>query len=140
MTLTAPAPGATRRRRGDQHPWLTLLAWIVAIGVLMPLAFLALAATQAGWSSVAQVFFRRLTMTLLVDTVVMTVLVTMVAAFLGVAAAWILERTDVPFRRTLLVTNGICRSTISSRDFREPCCAREIRRRSWASVSSSGKD
>jgi len=103
VTLTAPAPGATRRRRGDQHPWLTLLAWIVAIGVLMPLAFLALAATQAGWSSVAQVFFRRLTMTLLVDTVVMTVLVTMVAAFLGVAAAWILERTDVPFRRTLLV-------------------------------------
>ena len=106
MSIVATRSESVRsalRRPGAAHPWLTLGAWIVAVCVLAPLLFLGLAATQAGWSSVSRVFLRQLTVTLMVNTVAMTLLVTIVAAFIGITAAWILERTDVPARRTLLV-------------------------------------
>ncbi|MEI8049984.1 MAG: iron ABC transporter permease [Actinomycetes bacterium] len=90
-------------RRAPRRDAWTVGAWIVAIIVAAPLAFLGIEAFQAGWASLSGVLFRGITATLMANTIEMTVLVTAAAAFLGVGAAWILERTDVPARRALTV-------------------------------------
>ena len=99
------APVVTEERRGKgRKPWLLIgAAWVVALFALAPIGFLLLQASQSGWGALGHVLFRRLTGQLLVNTVEMTVLTTLAAVILGVAAAWVLERTDVPCRRLFFV-------------------------------------
>ena len=85
-----PAPGA---------PPLVVLAGAVAVVLLLPLAFLVLEAVQDGWTSLAPILFRRLTVTLLWNTISLTVVVTALSALIGTLAAWCVERTDLPGRR-----------------------------------------
>lgn len=96
MAITLPA-----RRSGSrsQFPWgLAGLSILIAIVVLLPLLFLVLNAGHAGWHDVFKLLFRRLTRVLLVNTVELAVAVAACCAILGTAAAWIIERTNVPFR------------------------------------------
>ncbi len=89
------------RRTGarSKFPWgLTALSAAIAVVVLLPLLFLVLNAGHAGWHEVFRLLFRRLTRVLLVNTVELAVGVAAGAAVLGTAAAWIIERTNVPFR------------------------------------------
>ncbi len=90
------ALGHPRRRRPPAALFTTGL--VVAGLVLLPLAFLILQASQVGWHTLSPLLFRHLTATLLLNTVRLTVAVTLVCAVLGVAAAWVVERTDLPFR------------------------------------------
>jgi iron(III) transport system permease protein len=98
---TAPAGVAGRaippRRLPPAGLFWTGLA-VVAV-VLLPLAFLLLQAAQVGWHTLAPLLFRHLTATLLWNTVRLTVVVTLVCAALGLGTAWLVERTDVPWRR-----------------------------------------
>ncbi len=94
-----PAPVARRAR-----PW-GLLALSVAVAVVLvgPLVFLLVEAHGAGTSRVAQLVFRSLTAELLWNTVRLTVVVTLLCAVIGTAAAWFVERTDLPGRRVWAV-------------------------------------
>jgi iron(III) transport system permease protein len=73
---------------------------LVVVGfVLLPLAFLILQSAQVGWSTLHPLLFRHLTVTLIWNTVRLTAAVTVVCAVIGVAAAWCVERTQLPWRR-----------------------------------------
>ena len=58
-----------------------------------------LQAVHVGWSTLQPLIFRHLTLTLLWNTVRLTLAVTAACAVLGVAVAWCIERTDLPLRR-----------------------------------------
>jgi len=89
---------SSRTRRGRAWP-LTTVSALVVTAVLLPVAFLVWQASQAGWALIGRLLLRRLTLTLLVNTVELTVAVTACAAVISVAAAWCVERTDLPGRR-----------------------------------------
>ena len=97
MTAALPA----RRSRAIRLPpaGLLIAGIVVAAAVLLPLAFLLLQAHEVGWSTIRPLLFRQLTAELLWNTVRLTVTVAVGCAVLGVAAAWIVERTDLPWRR-----------------------------------------
>jgi iron(III) transport system permease protein len=74
-------------------------ALLVALALLLPLAFLLLQAVQDGWSTLHPLLLRSLTVTLLWNTVSLTVVVTVLCAVTGTLAAWFVERTDLPGRK-----------------------------------------
>jgi iron(III) transport system permease protein len=76
---------------------------VIASAALLPLVFLILQAVQVGSHALSTVLWRHLTVTLLWNTIRLTVLVTIASAAIGVAAAWCTERTDLPLRRVWTV-------------------------------------
>ncbi|MGH9105838.1 MAG: ABC transporter permease [Acidimicrobiales bacterium] len=78
---------------------LSALSGAVALVVLVPLAFLLVEAAGVGPSRVASLIWRPLTAHLLWNTVRLTVVVSALCTAIGVGAAWLVERTDVPGRR-----------------------------------------
>ncbi len=91
-----PTPG--RRRRACSG-----LGFTIVVIVLLPLVFLILEAGDAGWSTLRPLIFRHLTLTLIWNTVRLALAVTAICAVLGVALAWVVERTDVPWRRLWVI-------------------------------------
>jgi iron(III) transport system permease protein len=86
--------------RRARRPWLLLcLSGAVAVVLALPLVFLLIEAHNAGVTTIGNLIFRSLTVTLLWNTVRLTVVVTVLCAVLGTAAAWLVEKTDVPCRR-----------------------------------------
>ena len=75
----------------------------MAVVLVLPLAFLLFEAHGAGTSTILRLVFRPLTATLLWNTVRLTVVVTALCAVIGTAAAWFVERTDLPGRRVWAV-------------------------------------
>jgi iron(III) transport system permease protein len=74
-------------------------AAMVALLLLLPLAFLILQAIHDGFSTLRPLLFRALTAKLLWNTVSLTVVVTVLCAVIGTLAAWFVERTDLPGRK-----------------------------------------
>ena len=72
---------------------------VVAAALLLPEIFLLLQASQVGWSELHRVLFRPLSVELLRNTIELSVLVTIATAIIGTAAAWLIERTQLPLRR-----------------------------------------
>jgi iron(III) transport system permease protein len=107
MSLTpssvfSPARGsvfAAALRRRFPAPGLLLVGAVVAGLVLLPLGFLILEASQVGWGTLRPLLFRHVTETLLWNTIRLAFVVTFVCAVVGVAVAWCVERTDLPWRR-----------------------------------------
>jgi len=97
--LPARGPLPVPARRRSTPPVLLAAAVLVALLLLLPLAFLILEAAQDGFSTLRPLLFRALTVTLLWNTVSLTVVVTVLCALIGTAAAWFVERTDLPGRR-----------------------------------------
>jgi iron(III) transport system permease protein len=86
------------RRRAQ--PWFLIGASVVvAVVLLAPLAFLLIESSGAGVATVARLIWRPLTASLLWNTVRLTVVVTVLCAVIGTAAAWCVERTDLPGHR-----------------------------------------
>ncbi len=95
---TARAPARARR------PVLLLaISSAVAAVLAVPLVFLLVEAQGAGVAQVSHLIFRALTASLLWNTVRLTVVVTAACAVIGTAAAWCVERTDLPGRRVWAV-------------------------------------
>lgn len=91
---------ATVRARRPRRTWtLLFVSCAVAVVLLAPLAFLLIEAAGAGVSTVLHLIFRSLTLTLLWNTVRLTVVVTVLCAVIGTLTAWCVERTDLPGRR-----------------------------------------
>jgi iron(III) transport system permease protein len=76
---------------------------VVAAVLIAPLVFLLVEARGAGVGAVLHLIFRRLTATLLWNTVRLTVVVTVLCGVIGTLAAWCVERTDLPARRVWAV-------------------------------------
>ncbi|MDQ2723009.1 MAG: iron ABC transporter permease [Actinomycetota bacterium] len=74
-------------------------ATAVALLALLPLFYVIGYTIGAGWTEVSQLVFRARTAELLWNTSELTVLTVLSCAGLGVGAAWLVERTDVPGRR-----------------------------------------
>jgi iron(III) transport system permease protein len=88
----------------SRRPWaLIALTAAVAVVLVLPLVFLLVEAHGAGSSTIAHLIFRPLTATLLWNTVRLSVVVTALCAVIGTAAAWFVERTDLPGRRVWAV-------------------------------------
>jgi iron(III) transport system permease protein len=94
------AGGSAVRARRPRWPAALTVASLGVAGVLaLPLVFLLVEAHGAGASDVTRLVFRRLTADLLWNTVRLTVVVTLLCAIIGTAAAWCVERTNLPGRR-----------------------------------------
>ncbi len=99
----APAVGRVRARRARTPRLLLLAALLVALVLAVPLAFLLIEAANDGWTTLHPLLFRHLTVSLLWNTVSLTVVVTLLCAVIGTLAAWCVERTDLPGRRVWAV-------------------------------------
>ena len=113
QTLRRPGPSspgqapaarpAVRARRTRLPVALTAAGFAVAAVLMLPLVFLLIEARGAGAAAVTDLIFRRLTADLLWNTVRLTVVVTALCAVIGTAAAWCVERTNLPGRRVWAV-------------------------------------
>jgi iron(III) transport system permease protein len=72
---------------------------LIAAVLALPLIFLLIEASASGAAADARLIFRPLTAELLWNTVRLTVVVTALCAVIGTAAAWCIERTNVPGRK-----------------------------------------
>ncbi len=79
---------------------LTAAAMFVAAGVLLPLGYLVLRASQAR-EGVWDLLLRPRTLDVLINTIVLAVAVGLTAAAIAVPAAWFTVRTDIPLGRWL---------------------------------------
>jgi iron(III) transport system permease protein len=101
---SARTDGALVPARRLPRPWVLLaLSVAVAVVLALPLCFLLIEAHGAGTSTILNLIFRPLTASLLWNTVRLTVVVTALCAVIGIAAAWFIERTDLPARRVWAV-------------------------------------
>src|SRR5208282_1865181 len=101
-----PSPGgrpAVRARRTRLPVALTAAGFAVAAVLALPLVFLLIEARGAGAAAVTHLIFRQMTADLLWNTVRLTVVVTALCAVIGTAAAWCVERTNLPGRRVWAV-------------------------------------
>jgi iron(III) transport system permease protein len=93
------SPPGGRARPPRRPVSLVVASCLVAALLAMPLAFLLLESAGAGTAQVWHLVVRGLTLQLLWNTVRLTVTVTALCAVVGTAAAWCVERTDLPGRR-----------------------------------------
>ena len=94
---------AVRARRPRLPMALTAAGFAVSAVLALPLVFLLIEARGAGAATVTHLIFRRMTADLLWNTVRLTVVVTALCAVIGTAAAWCVERTNLPGRRVWAV-------------------------------------
>ena len=102
-TLTGSSREQVAPRRAQRPVALLTVSYLVAAILALPLVFLLIEAHGAGTADVARLIFRPLTGTLLWNTVRLTAVVTVACAVIGTAAAWCVERTDLPGRRAWAV-------------------------------------
>jgi iron(III) transport system permease protein len=95
-TASSPDVASATRRA----PWpLTGSAALIAGCLLLPVTFLIWQASGVGWSLITRLLMRQLTLSLLINSIELTLAVTACAAGIAVAAAWCVERTSLPGRR-----------------------------------------
>lgn len=88
-------------RRVSRRPfsWIAVCAALVSAFALLPIVFVAVAAIQAGWSTVAALVFRPRVGDLLVNTLLLVIFAVPISAVLSIALAWLTERSDLPGSR-----------------------------------------
>ena len=105
-----PAAGASgragrsrSRSRGRPSPLLVVPAVAAAIVAVAPLPYLVDRAVQRGWRAVVDELAQGRTVALVLRSLALTGAVTVVCVAVGVAAAWLVTRSDLPGRRVLQV-------------------------------------
>jgi iron(III) transport system permease protein len=88
----------SNRTDGIPRGLVAICVGVVAV-VVIPVAVTVVQAFQGGFSSAIDAVRASSTMTLLLHTVLLAVAATPVAGVIGVAGAWFVERTRLPFRR-----------------------------------------
>ena len=84
--------------------WTMLLGGVLSGSlVALPLVFLVLRATQTGWEKMWALISSIEVAVLLGNTVILALSATFLCALIGVGAAWLVERTDLPGRRVWIV-------------------------------------
>jgi iron(III) transport system permease protein len=95
--------GWARQGRGHPPATLLLLSAAIALLALAPVGFLIDQTLSAGWSEVERLLFRPFVGELLANTALLVGAGTAACTLLGVAVAWLVERTDLPGRRVWAV-------------------------------------
>ncbi|MDG4797356.1 iron ABC transporter permease [Micromonospora sp. WMMD1082] len=90
-------------RRWAPRPVLLACAVVAVAVALIPLAYLAVRTGEAGWARITEELFTRRVLRLSVYTLGLATVVTAASVFLGVGAAFLVTRTDLPFRRAFAV-------------------------------------
>ncbi|HUZ27156.1 MAG TPA: iron ABC transporter permease [Streptosporangiaceae bacterium] len=103
MTSTIARPVPVRPRRARRPVALTAVSAGIAALLALPLVFLLIETSGAGVHKVAGLIVRPLTGELLWNTVQLALAVTALCAIIGTAAAWLVERTNLPGRRVWAV-------------------------------------
>ncbi|KKK81723.1 hypothetical protein LCGC14_2810570 [marine sediment metagenome] len=99
MSLLALA-GVLRTLKTSLPPWWLIATALIPIALIaLPLVYVITSATEAGWSGIRDELFRAYTLSLLTNTLVLAISVTLGASVIGIAVAWCVERTDLPGRR-----------------------------------------
>ncbi|MDX6627648.1 MAG: iron(III) transport system permease protein [Solirubrobacterales bacterium] len=99
-----PAPLRWARRRHRRTPVaLLVVSAAIALLVLAPVGFLLDQTFSNSWEEVRRLLFRPFVGTLLVNTTTLVAAGTAACTVLGVAVAWLVERTDLPGRRAWAV-------------------------------------
>src|ERR1700761_6781538 len=95
--------GRLGRRRARGGGWMPVallgVSALVALVALAPSGCLIDEALGAGWGEIERLLFRAFVGRLLVSSVELVAVGTLGCAFLGVAVAWLVERSDLPGRR-----------------------------------------
>lgn len=103
-TAAWPAPLRWARQGHGRPPVaLFLLSAAVTLLALAPVGFLLDQTLATGWDEVQRLLFRSFVSKLLVNTTSLVAVGTVACAILGVAVAWLVERTDLPGRRAWAV-------------------------------------
>jgi iron(III) transport system permease protein len=71
----------------------------VGLAVIVPIAYLVVRATEQGWSVVVETVWRVRTAELVGRSIVLAVTVMALSLVVGVGAAWLVSRTDLPGRQ-----------------------------------------
>lgn len=90
---------ASRARRLAPRPALAVAALLAVAVALVPLGYLAVRTTEAGWDRIAAELFTRRTGVLAARSLALAAVVTVACTVLGVASAFLVTRTDLPGRR-----------------------------------------
>ena len=98
MTGVTLAP-RQRAARISVPPIIGITAAMVALLTLVPLVVIAYDTVGAGWSEISRLVFRARTVELLVNTGKLVVGSVLLCVLLGVGAAYLVWRTDLPMRR-----------------------------------------
>ena len=97
------AKGAGRPRRKRPPALVAVPAALVAAAMVLPLAYLVLRASEAGWAEVAEVVFDASSLAVLARSVLLAGVVTGAAVGIVVPLAWLTARTDLPGRKVWAV-------------------------------------
>jgi iron(III) transport system permease protein len=90
--------------RGPSGPaTIRLAAGLVTVLGLVPLGHVALTAVVTGWPTLSRLLFRPRVAELLVNTVGLVAVTVPLCAVVGVAAAWLVERAELPGARVFAV-------------------------------------
>src|SRR5262249_31424529 len=92
-------PFSARPRLGRSSGWLLGGAMLVSALGLLPVAFALGVPAGLGWPTVAALVFRPRVAELLVNTLLLVALAVPLSIIVGVALAWLTERTSLPGRR-----------------------------------------
>ena len=91
---------AIRRQRRWPPFTLSLTASIIGFALLLPVIYLLIRTLDAGAESLANILLRPRTAAIILRSVVLVAIVSSASAVLALALGWLIERTDLPFRRT----------------------------------------
>ncbi len=82
------------------------MSLLLSLLALLPIAFVMLSAWQTGWSTLQALVWRPRVAELAINTLLLTLITLPLCVMLGLALAWLTERTDLPGRRlwSLLAT------------------------------------
>jgi iron(III) transport system permease protein len=100
---SAAATAWSRVRRHRRRGLAVPVSVMIALALLSPLVLIALDAHTAGWREIHTVLFRSRSVMLLWHTVLLSAIVVVLAATIGVAAAVATERGGLPLRRVWTV-------------------------------------
>ena len=101
MRLHLRRPGGAS---GERLPVVLLVpAVAVSAAALIPLVYVVFITVQTGMGPVAELIFRPRVFELFANTMALVLLTIPACAVLGVGAAWLVERTDLPGRRVWAV-------------------------------------
>ncbi|TWC55694.1 iron(III) transport system permease protein [Pseudomonas sp. SJZ080] len=102
VAAAIPAPLRHRSRgvfAGRGGAWVIGLSVLMSLLALMPIAFIIGVSVQTGWATLATLLFRPRVGELLINTVLLVGITIPLCIALGVALAWLTERSNLPGRR-----------------------------------------
>ena len=108
LVVAPPRPRPPRVTRAPALIWAMRGAAVVATALaVLPLVYLVVRATDKGWEGVRATLVRPRTLELTLRSLELALIVTALTLVIGLGLAWLVTRTDLPFRRVVQVAAGL---------------------------------